>query len=377
MVTEILVWLGTAFVWVAVALRFVFRGTKRDQRAVDCALVFGAVSLLLSKRTFGSALEDVVGPAQRSNLSNSLTLFAVGFILVLVVVWRHGDDAPRWIESVAVGGVAVFCMALFVISADLPENTPIHEGSDAASAAYLSFYSVPLLVLAFYGAWVAATASRRGEFVGTRRWTVAAVFGFAVLLGVGTVAVLAAAFHELVSGSDAVAAVQTDAGPDYRVLVVAAGAAIAISPVVRGGARRWAARRHMRRLRPMWRDLTSVAPEVVLRLRRRDRVSVDALYALHRMCVEIRDAVTVVGGHLPDGRLPEGPAEQARVLAAAVRAHARGEEPVHTADLSGYDVLSPEAELHLLVAIADHWPALAVAEPPATPVSAAGAARAP
>ncbi|WP_433635529.1 DUF6545 domain-containing protein [Nocardia sp. CA-120079] len=53
--------------------------------------------------------------------------------------------------------------------------------------------------------------------------------------------------------------------------------------------------RALRRLDPVWRDLTAATPGVVLRLRRRDRRGSSTAERLHRRRVEIMDAAAIVG----------------------------------------------------------------------------------
>ncbi|WP_067471640.1 DUF6545 domain-containing protein [Nocardia amamiensis] len=69
--------------------------------------------------------------------------------------------------------------------------------------------------------------------------------------------------------------------------------------------------RQLRKLRPLWRSLTSAAPEVVLRLELRDRWAFSPAARLHRCRVEILDAAAIVGRYVRP--LPD--AAEARIVA--------------------------------------------------------------
>ncbi|MEU8896806.1 MAB_1171c family putative transporter [Nocardia sp. NPDC048505] len=79
--------------------------------------------------------------------------------------------------------------------------------------------------------------------------------------------------------------------------------------------------RRIRRLRPLWRDLTASVPGVVLHTRV-ERPE-DSGHQLYRMVVEIRDALTHLQWFIPDSER-SGPADYAQQINQAMRAKARG-----------------------------------------------------
>ncbi|MFI9406412.1 MAB_1171c family putative transporter [Nocardia sp. NPDC052316] len=115
--------------------------------------------------------------------------------------------------------------------------------------------------------------------------------------------------------------------------------------------------RQLRRLAPLWRDLTTAVPEVVLPAgvgRGRDPES-----RLYRMRVEITDALLQLRPHLSVDAVPESSVETyAAQLALAARARAEGHAPVgappsHPRQMPARDMTS---ELGHLLDLARHWP---------------------
>ncbi|PXX66648.1 hypothetical protein DFR70_103397 [Nocardia tenerifensis] len=115
--------------------------------------------------------------------------------------------------------------------------------------------------------------------------------------------------------------------------------------------------RQLRRLEPLWRDLTTAVPEVVLPAgvgRGRDPES-----RLYRMTVEIRDALLQLRPHLSDDHRPGASVElYATQIARAARARAAGVAPVGAPpprfhQTSARDMTS---ELGHLLDLARHWP---------------------
>ncbi|WP_029892551.1 MAB_1171c family putative transporter [Nocardia brasiliensis] len=118
------------------------------------------------------------------------------------------------------------------------------------------------------------------------------------------------------------------------------------------------ASRHCRRLGPMWRDLTSAVPEVVLA--QDDSADPDPAHRRYRMTVEIWDALLQLRPYVPDTAAVPGPSDNrgyALVLARAGRAKARGAPP---ATRPGALVLPRPAdrtsELRMLLGLARVWP---------------------
>ncbi|MGW4842524.1 MAB_1171c family putative transporter [Nocardia brasiliensis] len=117
------------------------------------------------------------------------------------------------------------------------------------------------------------------------------------------------------------------------------------------------ASRHCRRLDPMWRDLTSAVPEVVLA--QDESADPDSAHRRYRMTVEIWDALLQLRPYVPAAAVPS-PADSrgyALMLAQAGRAKAQGAPP---AAPHGAVVLPRPAdrasELRMLLGLARVWP---------------------
>lgn len=132
--------------------------------------------------------------------------------------------------------------------------------------------------------------------------------------------------------------------------------------------------RYCRRLTPLWRDLTAAVPEIRLQLD--DGLGVPES-RLHRMTVEIRDALLRLRPYLPDeapaatdpgtAPSPESTRAYAVRIAAAASAKLRGLPPRPVAAVSTFSLTAHDhvAELQTLLALAREWPhaRLAATEP--------------
>ncbi|MEV6273972.1 MAB_1171c family putative transporter [Nocardia sp. NPDC051832] len=116
--------------------------------------------------------------------------------------------------------------------------------------------------------------------------------------------------------------------------------------------------RHYRKLHPLWRDLATAVPEVVLvDVAAGDR---GAQVRLYRMMVEIRDALRHLHSYIPaDQPIENSVRGYARQMSHAARAKAQGSLPATSSgaverDLSAAHDLA--AELDYLIALARAWP---------------------
>ncbi|MEU2257167.1 MAB_1171c family putative transporter [Nocardia xishanensis] len=117
---------------------------------------------------------------------------------------------------------------------------------------------------------------------------------------------------------------------------------------------------YLRRLRPLWTDLTAAVPEVVLDSTA-SRGQPDPAIRLHRMTMEIRDSLLHLRRYVTiDGADYQDPQVYTRRIAEAMVAKAAGRPPVdntakpkHRAHPGVRDL---NAELHELLALAHAWP---------------------
>ncbi|MFC9895002.1 MAB_1171c family putative transporter [Nocardia sp. NPDC127579] len=80
--------------------------------------------------------------------------------------------------------------------------------------------------------------------------------------------------------------------------------------------------RHCRAIRPLWRDLTRVYPEVVL-----ERPTTDSISQLHRMSMEIRDCLVRLHRYVPEDDMHGDLRTYAHRISAAIGAKRSGQPP--------------------------------------------------
>ncbi|MFC9892477.1 MAB_1171c family putative transporter [Nocardia sp. NPDC127579] len=107
--------------------------------------------------------------------------------------------------------------------------------------------------------------------------------------------------------------------------------------------------RACRRLHPLWSDLTTAVPEVVLGPDQHP----DSELRLYRMTVEIRDALVRLRPYLPVAE--PGASDYARQLAQAARARAAGIAPTTSLAVVENTRADRDTELRDLFALADVW----------------------
>ncbi|MCP2317536.1 hypothetical protein APR12_002882 [Nocardia amikacinitolerans] len=116
--------------------------------------------------------------------------------------------------------------------------------------------------------------------------------------------------------------------------------------------------RYLRRLRPLWSDLTAAVPEVVLTTTARGPL--DPAIQLHRMTMEIRDSLLHLRRYVTiDAADYHDPQVYTRRIAEAITAKTTGRPPVDSAakpeNRAQPGVRDLEAELHELLALAHAW----------------------
>ncbi|MBF6125131.1 MAB_1171c family putative transporter [Nocardia brasiliensis] len=115
--------------------------------------------------------------------------------------------------------------------------------------------------------------------------------------------------------------------------------------------------RHCRRLRPLWHDLTTAVPEVVLPLHDGNRAGSSA--RLYRMTVEIRDALLHLKQFVPDPAVTETGdlGVYARGIAEATHLKLRGTPPSSPRPTVQLPADDQASELRNLLALSREWQA--------------------
>ncbi|MEV0031855.1 MAB_1171c family putative transporter [Nocardia sp. NPDC050793] len=118
--------------------------------------------------------------------------------------------------------------------------------------------------------------------------------------------------------------------------------------------------RYLRRLQPLWTDLTAAVPEVVLATTA-DRRPPDPAIRLHRMTMEIRDSLLHLRRYVSlDDADYQDPQVYTRRIAEAIVVKTAGRPPVDSPakpkNRAQPGVRDLNAELHELLALAHAWP---------------------
>ncbi|MBA8959327.1 MAB_1171c family putative transporter [Rhodococcus opacus] len=348
-------WSLLALIWGTTALRLVFvRSTVAEQR-INAALVFASLSVALRRQWVRDIVDGVFGAGISSPLGNACIIFTAASLISLFSVWAFGPDRFRRIHAVTLAVAVLPAAALIVLSGPArAQGVGVKAAGGWQYTAFCIAYALPILLAALLIAGI-SIRSVRAAASGRDRWVFAAVIALSVFEVVSMVVVMIDGVMRTSAADDAVTESHAEAGVFLRLLVVAAGAVIALGPVLRVLLRRYRSGRTARRLLPVWRTLTAAVPEVVFELRPEDRRALSARARRDRMEVEIRDAILVVDRYLPGD---VGDPAASPVRAAATRLHlaclarAAGHPPV-TGLYSGSS--QPGGEPWELARLADHW----------------------
>lgn len=292
----------TAFVagalWMALLGRWLTVGLRGP---INFALFALAAGVTLDIDVVGARLASWVGVANVDHLAKHLLVVVAAFAAT-EVVRRIGVAAePRRFQHrvLVVVGMLVVGLAVLFLLADSPPAT-----RDLASA-----YVADDALFAYRVLWLAALGgallrvmelARRHAAAAERHWMRPAMSSIAAAAGFGLIyVVLKAGYLGLwkVGVQDVTVArwipLASAAAKDLSLLLLAMGV---VSPAAlrMPALRRLHDSRSDRRLMPLWAELTSVVPSVVLA----DRSAMDAGARLRRTVIEIHDAaLTILTGH--------------------------------------------------------------------------------
>jgi hypothetical protein len=339
--------------WAAVLYRTwcLPKGPRSAQRI---AMWLGILALALAATMFQPAVyrafDEVVGVPNLAEL--------VGHGLILVSAWQghailvfliHPRRSARWRTWVygALVAVVVAVMAIFFNLAPVDQEAPqtftaVYAGAPYIVPYWLAFLAMVNYLLADIVRLVARYGSRSpNEHVrlGLHLVAVGGTFGVGYWLHWSIYLVLRQAQMPIPNGLRTAGMVCMFGG----VLFIALGSTVpALGPRVGLPTPYawWASLRHYRQLDPLWRALTTAAPEVVLK--RPPRMVLDARFWLTRRLVEIEDALRLCmpngvahreretrGRPWLHGRSPAAEAAMIRQVATTPRQPAGAASPPH------------------------------------------------
>ncbi|MCY0929428.1 hypothetical protein OTB20_25160 [Streptomyces sp. H27-H1] len=354
--------------WLVVLWRFPAAMRNPRQRAMWLAFLGLSAAATTSVPAAGLFIDDMLGAHNASVLVKHIVgIVAIAAVLEFVTAMSN----PRFLErsrpyNVA-GALAVAAVmtGLFIATEQPTRVTNFYEAyrDSLPALGYSLTFVIYLGAAMFFASWMCLSAAR----LAARSWLRAGLRLLGIGTGLGMIYGLLRATHlgyQMLDKDFPLDEAQfqplADAVQYLAIILIILGNAVAPVDVLRSAHQDWTA---VRRLRPLWRDLTTVVPEVVLAapLGRNPRIQ------LHRVVIEIRDAASALVPYIPDALRQGGgggdTAIQASGLHAARHAKIRGHHPAGAgagqfsineaaADL---DELDFDAEVQRLTALADAY----------------------
>ncbi|MEV6278593.1 MAB_1171c family putative transporter [Nocardia sp. NPDC051832] len=334
-------WPAFGFVALVIVGRYLLVDQTSLDRLATRALTFGLVCDLLRNNNVQQAIADTLWLFDDAYVINVARQASFGPLLLSImclfgmarIAAAHGDDAVGSHRQYRYDAVALIATAVILVA-----GTPA-RAHDMLIDEYHG-WPAAIVWIAYYSVLAASSLSIVHIMVGELRdgdntireniiyVVVLAYFGILALQSIYLPAQTVAAVLTDSPAKDPT--MQSKAISAFVALIV--GAAIIAVPLVgaillRSGWDRPG--RYCRKLRPLWRDLTDIYPEVVL-----ERPGADSVSQLHRMTMEIRDCLARLHRYAPEA--PEyAPAgsprdelcDYARRISAAVTAKQSGQLP--------------------------------------------------
>jgi hypothetical protein len=374
----IIAWPVLMFMLAVVLGRRLLVNDTHVDRLVNRAMSWGVIGLVL-REAWAQELIAALPSFDDHNVINLMRQLSFGCILLSVAniygistVWAGVDPETARRRQWRYDVVAVVITVVILIAGTPARRADLlidqYMGWEAV-VAWCAFYA-PLLATALLVGRVSVRELRGQDVTARERVIYLGILALAVGLTLTSVATLAATILDVTRGT---------ASPDPQMVMKAltyfvasfVGAVVVAVPLVSTVATRtgWdRTGRYCRRLQPLWSDLTTAVPEIVMQPLRQESGRIEPATRLHRMIVEIRDCLLHLKQYSPVDITPGGAdphdseAMQAYAagIVAAIDAKASGAPPVagrasrNVAIRLGARDLT--AELEQLVGLADAWP---------------------
>ncbi|MDK1472600.1 hypothetical protein QNO07_04015 [Streptomyces sp. 549] len=298
MQTAVLILLWTMVLWRApAALR---PGGPAKQRPLWFTFAALTVAMTLRLPDVMTTLDGHTGVNNLSTLLKHLlgVLAAASLLEFVFGMTRPDNRSGQRLRLAVTGTVMAVLVALFAV---MPRETEVADFYETSAGSV----TATGYLLVFFGFLGSAMAAAAWLFWGSSRHAGAGWLRTGLrILGAGTAAGVAYAVVRATylvlrlttraddPARDATVSDTTDVLKHVAIALIVIGSSVPAVGVAWQSARYWA---HLRRLRPLWHDLTAAVPEVVLdeRLRRRE-----LRLRLHRTVVEIRDALLALQPHV-------------------------------------------------------------------------------
>ncbi|MDJ0396160.1 hypothetical protein QMK17_22845 [Rhodococcus sp. G-MC3] len=353
-----------AFTALVVLGRAALNGDARSSRRVTAALGFLFLSGLLRERAIQLHAESftsaVINVQLTRQISTVMLMLAMVPLVVMGARWVIGTRSEPWNRWIYVLAGLSSAALLAVGTRARASGNYIDVTTGWETIVYFGIFSVWTAAMASLYLGVAVRELRRGSLP---RQFIVMIAALALLSLWGVEESMSIAASGVAAGIDVARSfvlwrVAANENNLIYILLLAAAYA-AVPPLHRvseyGGVDRWS--RACKTLSPMWSDLTSACPEVLLH---HLSANLSPRHRAHRMCVEIRDALSVLG-RFHTVRPAEGNAAVCLAISIAASADRRrsGELPGQFHSFAVVSAAHLSDEVHVLAVLAKHWPASA------------------
>ncbi|NIL77356.1 MAB_1171c family putative transporter [Rhodococcus sp. B10] len=315
----------------AICGRMIVLDRTRSSIRVTAAVSALTVSALMREESIQHLIADTTGNWLDIQLVRQLsTAFLMLTMVPLVVMgarWVFGQRSEGWAGYIygAAGLSAALLIAVGTPARESGNYIDITAGWE--TIAYFAIFSVWTATMATLYLFVSARELARG-LLPRRFISMFIALGLLSLWGVEeTFSILFSAVLAGTGHPNAFVHWRVEANEFNMIFILLAGATYAAVPVIYRlaenlGVDHWS--RAARTLEPMWRDMTSACPEVLLANQPSDPTS---RQRLHRMCIEIRDSLSVLARFRSSSLDERNGGGRPRAIAEAMREKKAGALP--------------------------------------------------
>lgn len=336
----------------------------RSSRRVTSAVGFLFLSGLLREKVIQLQIETstsgVIDVQLARQISTVMLMLAMVPLVVMGARWVIGTGSESWsLWIYLMAGLSSAVLLAVGTRARATENY-IDVTTGWETIVYFGIFSLWTAAMASLYLGVAVRELRRGSLP---RQFVAMIAALALLSLWGVEESLSIAASGVAAGIDVAGPFvqwRVAANENNLIYILLLAAVYAAVPLVHrvseyGGMDRWS--RACKALSPMWTDLTSACPEVLLH---QLSAHPSPRQRAHRMCVEIRDALSVLGRfHTAQPGDDNHGACLASLIAASAGRRRSGESPGQFHSFAVVSAAHLSDEVHVLAALAARWPARA------------------
>jgi hypothetical protein len=349
--------------FVVVLGRVVVLKSTRSTRRITAALGFVLASGLLRENVIQLWVQSTTGHIVDVQLvrqiSTVLLMLAMVPLVVMGAGWVLGSRSESWASRIylAAGLCSLFLVVVGTRAREGGVYIDITSGWE--TIAYFAVFSIWTAAMSTLYLAVSLRELRRGKLPRTNV-TMFVLLAILSLWGLEeSISILIAGVSSGVGAAGTFVQMRVAANENNLIYILLFSAAYAAVPLLYRCAEamqvdRWS--RAYRALTPMWADLVATCPEVVAPVM---EVGTSARQRTHRMSIEIRDALSVLGRFHDSCADTDGsyPGIAAEIAEAAARRQS-GAAPSHFRSFELPPAAYLSDEVQVLTSIAVHWPDL-------------------